>query len=296
MSIDPATICVMVADVVGGFRLREKLGAKEAQHAIERCLHRLQRAAETAKGRVVKTSGDESTITFASAEEAMRAASEIQQRVATLPPVSGIALGVRIGFHVGPVEEQRGELFGDAVAIASRLSKLAMAGQVLTTTDAAALLPETLRQRTRTVEGQMVESAHGICRVANVIWNPAEEAREAPGAAVSATGALLRLHHGDQVVLLGPDRPVARFGRDLESEITITHSRASRAHGRIEWRQGAYVLIDQSTNGTFLTFAGGPEIPLRRTEAVLHGTGRFSCGQSASLADSELIEFEVLDR
>lgn len=295
MSIDSATICVMVADVVGGFRLREKLGAKEAQHAIERCLHRLQRAAETAKGRVVKTSGDESTITFASAEEAMRAASEIQQRVATLPPVSGIALEVRIGFHVGPVEEQRGELFGDAVAIASRLSKLAMAGQVLTTTDAAALLPETLRQRTRTVEGQMVESAHGTCRVANVIWNPAEEVSEAPGAAASATGALLRLRHGDQVVVLGPDRLVARFGRDLESEITITHSRASRAHGRVERRQGAYVLIDQSTNGTFLTFADGPEIPLRRTEVALHGKGRFSCGQSASLADSELIEFEVLD-
>lgn len=295
MSIVPTAMCVMVADVVGGFRLREKLGAKEAQHTIERCLHRLQRSAEAAKGRVVKTSGDESTIMFASAEEAIHAASEMQQRIATLPPVSGIALDIRIGFEVGPVEEQRGELFGDAVAIASRLSKLARAGQVLTTADTAAALPEALRHRTRLVEGQTVESAHGTRRVANVIWNPAEEVREGPGAAMAGTGARLSLRHGGQVVVLGPDRPVARFGRDLESGITITHSRASRAHGRIERRQEAYVLIDQSTNGTFLTFADGPEIPLRRTEVVLHGKGHFSCGQSASVADSELIEFEVLD-
>lgn len=295
MSIIPKTICVMVADVVGGFRLREKLGAKEAEHAIERCIHRLQRAAEAAKGQIVKTSGDESTITFATAEEAMHAASEIQQRIATLPPVSGIALEVRIGFHVGPVEEQRGELFGDAVAIASRLSKLARAGQVLTTIDTAALLPETLRQRTRTVEGQMVESAHGNCHVANVTWNATEEGRESAGAVASGMGGRLRLRHGDQVLVLGPDRPVAHFGRDLESEITITHSRASRIHGRIERRDGNYVLIDQSTNGTFLAFADEPEISLRRVEVLLRGKGRFSCGQSTSVPDSELIEFEVLD-
>jgi hypothetical protein len=295
MSVIPKTICVMVADVVGSFRLREKLGSKEAQHAIERCIHRLQRAAEAAKGQIVKTSGDESTITFASAEEAMHAASEMQERIATLPPVSGIALGIRIGFHVGPVEEQRGELFGDTVAIASRLSKLATAGQVLTTVDTAEALPETLRQQTRTVEGQVVESLHGNSRIANVIWNPAEEVRDGPGVAIAGTGARLRLRHGEQVLVLGPDRPVAHFGRDLESEITITHSRASRVHGRIERRDGNYVLIDQSTNGTFLTFANEPEISLRRVEVLLRGKGRFSCGQSTSVPDSELIEFEVLD-
>ena len=83
-------LCVLFADVSGSTRLYEKLGDKEALHAVERCLNRMTRATEQFKGRVVKTIGDEVMAVFDSAEAGMDAASSMQQRVDDLPPVRGI--------------------------------------------------------------------------------------------------------------------------------------------------------------------------------------------------------------
>jgi hypothetical protein len=295
MSTRTRRVSVLCAGICGSSRLFEKLGEAEALRAVERCLHRMERAAEAAKGRIARAAGDELMVAFDSAEAAMHAAGEIQLRVAALPPVSGISLAIRIGFHDGNVEEN-GDLFGDTVDMASRLASLAKDGQVLTTAETAALLPDELRGRARPVEGLTVKRNDEIVEVREVLWNRDDEEPTIPVSALAPTSRETRLHlrHGDDEFWLAASRPNAVFGRDPNADLITRDSRASRSHGRIERRQDSFVLIDESTNGTYVKFQGEPEILVRREEVILRGRGRIAFGHSTEEAIEDPIDFEVV--
>lgn len=73
----------------------------------------------------------------------------------------------------------------------------------------------------------------------------------------------------------------------------INHSGASRIHATIERRRDKWVLIDHSTNGTFVTFAGERELRLHREELILRGDGIISFGQSAGHGGAESLRFAL---
>ena len=65
----------------------------------------------------------------------------------------------------------------------------------------------------------------------------------------------------------------------------------SRRHARIEQRGEKFVLVDRSSNGTYVTPGHHPEIHLRREELMLHGDGIISFGQSASAPGADVVEY-----
>ena len=116
---------ILFADVSGSTRLYETLGDKPAQKAIEGCLEALTQVVATYRGKVVKTIGDEIMVVFPRAEDASSAAGEMQQRVMQLPsPAAGVKMRIRVGFHYGPVLEDKNDFFGDAVNVAARIEGL----------------------------------------------------------------------------------------------------------------------------------------------------------------------------
>ena len=52
MSAGPLGLCVLFGSIVGSARLLEKLDEGEARRAVDRCLHRMERATVAEKGRV----------------------------------------------------------------------------------------------------------------------------------------------------------------------------------------------------------------------------------------------------
>lgn len=286
-------LCVLFADVSGSTRLYEKLGDKEALHAVERCLNRMTRATEQFKGRVVKTIGDEVMAVFDSAEAGMDAACSMQQRVDDLPPVSGIKLAIRVGFHYGPAIEDGGDVFGDTVNTASRMAGLAKAGQIITTGDTVAALPALLQQSTREIDALSVKGKAEAVRVCEVIWQESDDLTMKSASVTPAPAATrLVVRHGGEEKVLDASHGVCSLGRDAASDIIITDRRASRSHARIERRRDKFVLIDQSTNGTYVTFDGEAEFALKREEVILRGKGRISFGHACD-AGSEVVEFRV---
>jgi len=81
---------------------------------------------------VLKTMGDEVMVLFPTADAAANGASEMHAAVDTLPPVYGTKLGVRIGFHSGPVIQRDNDVFGDTVEPRRAPRRPGAEGQIVT--------------------------------------------------------------------------------------------------------------------------------------------------------------------
>src|SRR5687767_9204380 len=106
---------VLFADVSGSTKLYETAGDATALEAISGCLAAATRATQLAGGRVVKTIGDEIMALLPGPDAAAHAAADMQGKIDALPEVAGTKLGVRIGFHHGPVLQRDNDVFGDTV-------------------------------------------------------------------------------------------------------------------------------------------------------------------------------------
>jgi adenylate cyclase len=125
-------LATLFADVAGSTRLYERFGDVAAYAAIESCLQALKRVTEDFGGRTIKTIGDEVMAVFPTAEAVCDAAIEMQWRVLDLPPLEDERIGIRIGLHYGAAVEKDGDVFGDSVNVASRLTEVANPGQIIT--------------------------------------------------------------------------------------------------------------------------------------------------------------------
>jgi adenylate cyclase len=81
------------------------------------------------EGREVKSTGDGFLVEFDSALRAVQCANEILEHLEERNSRSGVTpIRLRIGIHLGDVEARGGDIFGDAVNIASRIQPLAPPG------------------------------------------------------------------------------------------------------------------------------------------------------------------------
>jgi class 3 adenylate cyclase len=287
---------VLFADVSGSTRLYEILGDARALATINSCLDILQNLTKDHGGRVVKTIGDEIMAIFPNADTAVQTACEMQLAVTNMPPVDKIHVAIRIGFHCGPVIENEtdGDVFGDTVNTAARMANIAKGGQIITSGFTVSKLPKIMRASARSIDALTVKGKAEDIEVFEVIWQESSDMTMMSMSRTSTFSAIqagLRLVHEGEEFLLDADRPFIMLGRDAQADVVIQDRMASRMHAKIERRRDKFVFIDQSTNGSYITINGEPEIQLRREEMLLRGNGRISFGHSYSKDPSQFVEF-----
>lgn len=300
MNNEEKLLTILFAEVSGSVRLHEKLGNAEALRAVDRCLKRMERGVEGFGGRVVKTVGGELMSVFDLPDDAAQAAIEMQQRVADLPPVSGVKLAIRAGFSYGPVSGKEGEFIGEAVDMAAHLTGLAGSGQVLTCTKALGELSPAIKAWARELSLATSEGNTPEFEVFEVVMPeiaaPVAKGKEAPPKEKSdgTQNIRLRLRYNGEVVILDARNTSIKMGRGVKSDVSIRDRRASRDHAEIVRRGDVFVLSDTSTNGTYLTLAGEKELLLRGTECAIYGKGLICFAASAASPKADCAEFEQI--
>lgn len=285
---------VLFADVSGSTRLYERAGNAAALAAVGRCIGAMRSCSEAAQGRLVKTIGDEIMVLFPCAEQALQAALDMQHAVSELPPVAGFSMSAHIGFHHGPIlSDASGDVFGDAVNLAARLSKLASRGQIITSKDAVADLPAPLRQMTRYLYPIQVRGREQPVELYEAIWQQATELTLIAGySEPSLNATFLTLRYRDTVVEMSAASAPVTIGRDAGMTIVVSDRLASRFQAMTESRAGRYVLIDRSSNGTHVSMDGSEPFILRRDEVTLRGHGWIGFGPWAG-PTAACIEFAL---
>jgi adenylate cyclase len=297
MAKENITLAILFADIAKSTHLYETLGNKKAQLLIGACLSLLSTITLKHQGIVIKTIGDEIMCTFPAADNAVEAAIEMNREleqliIGDLPGV--VPPNIYVGIQYGPVIREENDVFGDAVNVASRMVSMAKQRQIVSTEETIKVIKSEHQSSARIIDKTTVKGKSGEMNIYEVIW-------EQQDATVMIDDSLdtlkieskMELTFQGQILEVDQNRPSVTLGRQAHNDVVVNDGRVSRSHARIEYRRGKFMLIDQSTNGTFALIQKKKNITLRRDEATLLGSGIIGLGREVTEDSPVAIHYSI---
>jgi adenylate cyclase len=289
-------LAILFADVVGSTRLYELMGDLKARDMVAICIEAMRNATEQHQGTVIKTMGDEVMSTFPTADLALNAAAQMQQHISRHSQlrVEGQPVAIRIGCHYGPVVLENRDVFGSTVHTANRMTSQAKAGQIMTTAAMVERLSPQWRAVIRQVDVALLKGQGSEVALYEVLWQTEDVTSMVPAIALagkSGPAVKLRLSFDDRDIVLDERHPTIAIGRAEDNDVVVKGNLISRLHARIEINRHKCVLIDQSTNGTFVQMDDGDEAFVRRDSVQIKGKGLIGLGKVPERDSPETIRF-----
>jgi len=291
------TLAILFADIAKSTHLYEKLGNTVAQDLISSCLALFEKITNYFQGSVIKTIGDEIMCTFPTAQNAVEAAIEMHESIEDMPLPDNVNItppNIYVGIQYGSVIKEEGDVFGDDVNVAARMVALANQRQIITTRETVDQLSQDLKNSANCIDKTIVKGKSGEMSIFEIVWEQhdvtvmMDDAIDSP-----ALRCRMELTLGNTALEMDESRPSATLGRQLHNDIVVKDKGVSRTHARIEYNRGKFILIDQSTNGTFVLLQGKKRVHLRRDETTLLGSGIISLGKEIT-DDSDLyIKYDI---
>jgi adenylate cyclase len=298
----PATdqVTILFADIAGSTRLYDTFGDIKAQELITDCLSLLKKLAGKNEGTVIKTIGDEVLCTFKTPSQAAQTAMHMHEEVSFDSRMMDANIHLRIGFHHGEVIFGPEDVYGDAVNVAARMVGLAKADQIITNRETLAMMKKALRHKARIVDRTRVRGKDDIMEIHELIWGKPEQMTmtssltEEVIASLTSKQNFLQVRYRNHRVLVDNERPILTLGRGMANHLIVDDLLVSRMHARIELRRGRFMLIDQSTNGTYLKPLDELPIILRRDETQLEKEGIIGLGQKIDADHPLAVRYRIL--
>jgi class 3 adenylate cyclase len=281
-------LAILFADVVGSTRIYEVMGDAKARDMILTCVEIMRTATELNQGTVIKTIGDEIMATFPTADSALNAGSRMQHDIRTNSglQVDNVPIAIRIGCHFGPVVLENRDIFGAAVHTANRMTSQAKAGQIMITAAMVDRLAPEWRSAVRQIDVATLRGKASEDELFEVLWQKEDATSMLPALALGVVASRdrrpkrLRVKIQGQELVLDDRRTNLTIGRAEENDIVIKGNLISRLHAKLELSRNKILLVDQSTNGTFVTSREGEESFVRRDSMQLKGEGMIGLGRA----------------
>lgn len=292
-------VAILFADVVGSTQLYDKYGDTMASETVAACLDIMKDATFQFSGTVIKTIGDEIMATFGTVDEAMGASVMMQSRITAVgKKEGGIPVQIRIGCHFGPVVQEQNDIFGAAVHTANRMTSQAKAGQIVISGSTVEHMSTELRNQARQIDVATVRGRLDEVALFELVWQPDEATSMLPTIeweTRSRRASKLLLNFRDKTLEVSDKCKSINIGRADDNDLVIKGNLISRIHAKIEMRRGKFMLVDQSTNGTFLQSAQGQEIFVRRDSMVLGDEGTIGLGRTEAPDSDRAIRYKTLE-
>ena len=292
-------VAILFADVVGSTQLYDKFGDTKASETVAICLDVMKDSTHQYNGTVIKTIGDEVMSTFATVGEAMGAAVMMQKRIsADNKQEDRIPVSIRIGCHFGPVVQEQNDIFGAAVHTANRMTSQAKARQIVISGGTVEKMEADLQKQTRQIDVATVRGKLDEVALYEFLWNPEEATSMLPtieweNQPRKATKMVLTFR--DSTAEVHDQQKSVIMGRAEDNDLVVKGNLISRIHAKVEMRRGKFMLVDQSTNGTFVQNVQGEEIFVRRDSTELTGEGVIGLGKAEEPGGSLAIHFKAVE-
>jgi adenylate cyclase len=247
-------------------------------------------------GESAQTAEDKLILSFGSADDAVTAAAMMHQYAAThhQPLLQGQAfLGLHIRIGTGTVLREGDRLTGEAVQWALYSAATCTQHCTLVSETTYHYLSIENKCRAQLLCCRAAEAGHEKQSVYEFIGDDAGSTLAQELAHAPAAREALDIVHGAVVMTMNTDFRVIRIGRLAENDLILSYPRVSRKHAKIENRQGKFVLVDTSTNGTYVKIGNLDTIHVLRDEMPLIGKGTISPGRKAASSSPGAIHFTV---
>ncbi|MBL4607062.1 MAG: FHA domain-containing protein [Pseudomonadales bacterium] len=291
------SFAVLFSDIAGSTHIYEQFGDAKASSIINNALALMTDIVTSHAGTLIKTIGDEVMCRFYNIDNAVEAACEINEKLLHSPPTREIPLAARTGIHWGPaLLQDDGDLLGDVVNVAARMTSIAQAKQIITTEEVVSRLSPPLKQKCREFDRAEVKGKSAVMIIYEVVWEPQDLTRIASPPSLTLdtkTITPLEIRYQNQNKVISKESRAALMGRGKQCDIVIQSPLASRNHATIKISRDKFILIDQSTNGTYVRFNSGKQFYLRRETLPLSESGAISLGEKFSNDNTHLIFFKV---
>ena len=268
-------------DLGGSTKLYDLLGDEAALSIVSECIDCFISVVEDHGGTVIKTIGDEVMSTFPSANQAADTAAAILWAMDKTRSTDRRHLDAHVGFHVGAVLRESGDVFGDTVNLAARLVGLAKANEILTTRQGVDALSPDGRNRTRLLDRLPISGKKDELEIFELTWKEANLTVMSPASTEEAS------LEGDRLILqfertrfeLSKEQLTLTIGRDGDNDVVVPDPLVSRRHAHVILWNGKFVLTDESANGTLVRLREGKVIALHRENLILHDSGSIGFGR-----------------
>jgi hypothetical protein len=262
------------------------------------CIDVMRAATDQNHGSVIKTMGDEVMATFPTADDALNAAAQMQKQIVLHPALKmgEQTVAIRIGCNFGPVVVENRDIFGSAVHTANRMTSQAKAGQIITTATMVERLSSEWRASVRQIDIATLKGRSSEVALFEVLWQTDDITSMVPAIAIASRDRpnkphRLRLRYQGQEVLVEDGHASISMGRAEENDLVIKGNLISRLHARVEVNRNKFMLVDQSTNGTFVIGKDGEEAFVRRDSMQIRGEGLIGLGKAPDSNSSQVIRY-----
>jgi adenylate cyclase len=290
-------LAVVFVEIACDDQACERAGRIVTQNLIRDAVTLLTETVNEYTGKPVKTTENQMLCVFPNARKAVQAACRMQQAIYRKDTFTRLGMALKIGSHFGEGTLSKDNVTGEVLLVAKKLRDTAKSGQIIITKDIQTEIPVAFGLELKSSGQLRAKSSLKKIDLFEVLWNTDEEEHT-----IVSRSTVKRTPSGEDTLVLeylGKDyiiesgRKSYLMGRGNQNDLIIDEPCVSRGHAIIKQAGGKYKLIDQSTNGTYVSTKKSGEFCLHQAEFVLDDSGIISLGTKIEPGYPFLIHYRM---